>query len=228
MTKGKKITKKEAIEKIAKYIKDTCAETDDAPGLILIPTFRTNEQIRNVGDDGVFTGVLSNVQDHILFQLAILSALRNFVKTDVYKKSAPKSDGVVEIKDDAVNEHAARVVENIYSTILHDCDDASHHLSALIDGIIKGRFKGTRDALFLMLPANLTQSEDFAFDVEDNSGMYCSVKNRDDFVRMISTAVLAACHTRNWNVEETGDDIFKEIMTAQIVVGKPKDKKEDE
>lgn len=204
---------KNKIMDIVKYIRGQVNNDDpNNPGLVFIPTFRTEEQLRN--DESIVGGLLTNVENAELLELALLSALRCYVDQPKYERIDtalfPKGD-----KEQA-NQAALRAASILFAT-LSEVDDWVKHISVLL-ARLRNNFGSDREITFSVLPKNLSEGLDSS---ALNSGMVVTAKPKDQ-VQNFATMILAYCVKNDLDVERFITDVFSEVMTAKVTIADDK------
>lgn len=205
----KKNDAKDKILDIAQYIREQIKnDGSDNPGLVFIPTYRTEEQLTN--EKSVIGGVMTNVENAELLELALLNAIRCYVDQPKYERVDtglfPKG------KKERENQAALRAASILFAA-LSDVDDWTKHISMLLSRL-RDSFSRDRDITFAVLPKGLDEGFDSC---ALNSGMVVTAKPEDQ-VKNFATMILAYCVKNDLDIERFIDGVFGKVMTAKITV----------
>lgn len=205
----KKNDRKDKIMNIVEYIKEQVKnDGSDNPGLVFLPTYRTEKQLTD--DGGVMGGILTNVENAELLELALLNAMRGYVDQPKYERIDtalfPKGDKEQE------NQVALRMASILFAA-LSDVDDWVKHISVLLSRL-QDEFGSDRDITFSALPKNLHGGFDSG---TLNCGMVVTAKPEDQ-VRNFATMILGYCVKNDLDIERFIDGVFSEVMTAKITI----------
>lgn len=203
--------RKEQIDKITAYIRETIKDQKDAPGIVLIPSIRTDEQLER--DEPYTTGLFTNITDEGMFALALLTAVKAYVVTPAYGKNhSDKTNNLPK------NDKVALFISQLYTASLSDVDDYARHLSANAHQTVKALSKGNREVTMSILPTEIENG----FSAFKNSGMTATAspnKQKDIFATMI----LAYCVENELDIEQFVSEVFRRVMTYDVHTGTEED-----
>lgn len=198
------------IEDIVDNIKEQLKNKKDAPGLVFIPTYRTEEQLNS---DEVFKGgILTNVDNVELLELAIHNAIRSYVNNPKYKKYEDELFGGE--KDEQATQTAIVLTTTLLAA-LSDVDDWVKHIAALLVRL-KDLVGENREITFSVLPKDISKGFDSA---TKNSGMVATA-NPNQQVNIFATMILSYCLRNDLPVEDFMNKVFGKVMTSSVTITK--------
>lgn len=200
----------ETINKITDYIKDNIKGQKDAPGLVFMPTYRTEKQLDS--DDPITGGILTNVDSVELLELAIHNAIRAYVDNPKYEKF---EDELFANEKDEKATQTALIISSILIAALNDVTDWVKYLAALLIRT-KDVFGEDREITFSVLPKDIEHGFDSA---ENNSGMVATADPNKQ-VHIFATMILSYCLKNNLDIEDYMNKIFHKVMTSDVEITK--------
>lgn len=196
------------IKNITENIKEQLKNKKDAPGLIFIPTYRTEKQLE--GDESVTGGILTNVDNVELLELAIHNAIRAYVDNPKYEKF---ENELFEGEKDEKATQTALVLETILVAALDDVDDWVKHLATLLVRL-KDLVGEDREITFSVLPSDINDGFD---STTKNSGMVATADPKQQ-INIFATMILSYCLKNDLPVEDFMNNIFGKVMTSSVTI----------
>ena len=199
------------MNEITKDISEKLKNSDVDPGIVLIPSFRTEEQMRTSKD--TLSGIFTNVANTELLQMALFYGVKAYTRHPKYK---PYADALFDDETDRSASETALILGGALMAALADTDDWVKHLTAIILHFMETDIAENRAITMAVLPKNIGHGFK---DAIRNSGMIATTDSPEEQVHFFATMVLSYCARYKIDVEQFANNLFGAIMTADVGVG---------